>query len=80
MDGYDTPPMIMMGHSRPYYAARLTAEGYQGVKDLLAYRLSAHFTSPEFMEYTCLIARVPSPGGWHSLKLRVAVTQRDTGS
>jgi hypothetical protein len=50
VDGYDTPPMIMMGHSRPYYAARLTAEGYQGVKDLLAYRLSTHFTPPEFMK------------------------------
>lgn len=50
VDGYDTPPMIMMGHSRPYYAARLTAEGYQGVKDLLAYRLSAHFSPPEFMK------------------------------
>jgi len=50
VDGYDTPPMIMMGHSRRYYAARLAAEGYQGVKDLLAYRLSTHFTPPEFMK------------------------------
>ena len=50
VDGYDTPPMIMMGHSRPYYAPRLTAEGYQGVKDLLAYRLSTHFTPPAFMK------------------------------
>ena len=24
--------------------------------------------------------RAPSPGGWHSLKLRVAITRRDTGS
>jgi GNAT superfamily N-acetyltransferase len=50
VDGYDTPPMVMMGHSRPYYAARVTAEGYQGVKDLLAYRLSTHFSPPEFMK------------------------------
>ena len=50
VDGYDTPPMIMMGHSRPYYAARLTGEGYQGVKDLFAYRLSTHFSPPEFMK------------------------------
>ena len=49
VDGYDTPPMIMMGHSRPYYAARLTDEGYQGVKDLLAYRLRTDFTRPELM-------------------------------
>jgi GNAT superfamily N-acetyltransferase len=50
VDGYDTPPMIMMGHSRPYYAARLAAEGYNGVKDLLAYRLPTDFTPPEFMK------------------------------
>ena len=50
VEGYDTPPMIMMGHSRPYYAAQLEAEGYQGVKDLLAYRLAMHFTSPEIMK------------------------------
>jgi hypothetical protein len=31
-------------------------------------------------QYTCLSPRAPSPGGWHSLKLRVAITQRDTGS
>jgi hypothetical protein len=49
VDGYDTPPMIMMGHSRPYYAARLTDEGYHGVKDLLAYRLPTDFTRPELM-------------------------------
>jgi hypothetical protein len=52
VDGYDTPPMIMMGHSRPYYADRLTAEGYQGVKDLLAYRLPTRFTPPELMKAT----------------------------
>lgn len=49
VEGYDTPPMIMMGHARPYYAGRLMAEGYQGVKDLLAYRIATHFTPPELM-------------------------------
>ena len=49
MEGYDTPPMIMMGHARPYYADRILAEGYKGVKDLLAYRLATDFTPPEFM-------------------------------
>ena len=50
VDGYDTPPMIMMGHARPYYADRILAEGYKGVKDLLAYRLATDFTPPKFME------------------------------
>lgn len=50
VEGYDTPPMMMMGHARPYYAGRLAAEGYQGVKDLLAYRIATHFTPPELMQ------------------------------
>lgn len=49
VEGYDTPPMIMMGHARPYYAGRLAAEGYQGVKDLLAYHVVTHFTPPDLM-------------------------------
>ena len=49
VEGYDTPPMIMMGHARPYYADRILTEGYKGVKDLLAYRLAIDFTTPKFM-------------------------------
>ncbi len=49
VEGYDTPPMIMMGHARPYYADRILAEGYHGSKDLLAYRLATDFTPPALM-------------------------------
>ncbi|MDE2058357.1 MAG: N-acetyltransferase [candidate division NC10 bacterium] len=48
--GYDTPPMIMMGHARPYYADRIRAEGYEGSKDLLAYRVATDFTPPALMQ------------------------------
>jgi hypothetical protein len=37
VDGYDTPPAIMMGHARPYYAHRIEENGYRKEKDLLAY-------------------------------------------
>jgi len=37
VDGFDTPPSMMMGHSRPYYADRMQDNGYQKEKDLLAY-------------------------------------------
>ena len=45
-DDYDGPL------SATYYAARLTAEGYQGVKDLLAYTVTADpiLLPPEFDE------------------------------
>ncbi|SFW11164.1 N-acetyltransferase [Nitrosovibrio sp. Nv17] len=37
VDGYETPPMVMMPHSRPWYGRLLEAQGYRGQKDLLAY-------------------------------------------
>ena len=40
IDGFGTPPMIMMRHGRPYYAARLEECRYRPAKDLLAYRLT----------------------------------------
>ena len=32
---------MMMGHARPYYAARLEALGYRKAKDLIAYDVDA---------------------------------------
>lgn len=40
VDGFDTPPSLMMGHSRPYYADRMQESGYEKEKDLLAYIVS----------------------------------------
>lgn len=39
--GFDTPPLVMMGHARPYYAKRLAAAGYVKAKDLFAYAYDA---------------------------------------
>jgi hypothetical protein len=38
VEGFDTPPSVMMNHHRPYYANRITAQGYQKAEDLIAYR------------------------------------------
>lgn len=35
--GFDTPPMLLMGHDPPYVGARLEEQGYAPEKDLLAY-------------------------------------------
>jgi hypothetical protein len=40
VDGFDTPPYMMMGHARPYYADRITDNAYLKEKDLLAYIIS----------------------------------------
>ncbi len=41
IDGFDTPPSMMMGHARPYYGERVEQCGYDKVKDLLAYMINA---------------------------------------
>jgi hypothetical protein len=43
VEGFDTPPMVMMGHARPYYSARVEENGYRKEKDLLAYRIDTDF-------------------------------------
>lgn len=46
VEGFDTPPMVMMGHARPYYGPNVEACGYTKVMDLLAYRLHAEAEPP----------------------------------
>ena len=49
MDGFDTPPCLMMGHARPYYARQVEAAGYRKAKDLLAYLIASDFDAPRIM-------------------------------
>jgi len=37
IDGFDTPPMIMMNHSRPYYGRLIEGAGFVKAMDLYAY-------------------------------------------
>ncbi|MBL8893766.1 MAG: dATP pyrophosphohydrolase [Rhizobiales bacterium] len=37
ISGFDRPPVIMMGHARPYYQARIEALAYRKAKDVIAY-------------------------------------------
>ena len=50
VDGFDTPPSIMMGHARPYYADRIEENGYQKEKDLLAYIIDGDFKHSRAMK------------------------------
>ncbi len=49
VEGFQTAPMVMMPHHRPYYARLLRSAGYARAKDLLAYLidLRADATIPE---------------------------------
>ena len=37
VNGFNTPPRIMMGHNPPYYGAHIEANGFKPARDLLAY-------------------------------------------
>jgi hypothetical protein len=37
VQGFESPPMLLMGHDRPYVGERLEEQGYSREKDLLAY-------------------------------------------
>ena len=43
IEGFDTPPVFMMGHARPYYAAHIEAQGYRKAVDTFAYRINSDF-------------------------------------
>ncbi len=50
VDGFDTPPMILMPHSRPYYAGHLARLGYKKEMDLLAYKIDVKTPLPVRIE------------------------------
>lgn len=50
VEGFDTPPVIMMGHALPYYSTRMEELGFTGAQDLLAYRIRSDFATPPHLE------------------------------
>jgi hypothetical protein len=50
VDGFEHPPAIMMNHARPYYGARVVAEGYVKAKDLIAYHYSSNTPVPRAIQ------------------------------
>jgi len=49
VEGFATPPYVLMGHARPWYGAAVEACGYRGAKDLLAYHVRPDFDTPRVM-------------------------------
>ena len=59
IDGFDTPPMLMMGHDQPFTAGRIEALGYVKAKDVYAY-ISETFVFSDRVEARL---RRPLPAG-----------------
>ena len=55
VEGFETPPMVMMGHSPPRYAAHLANNGLSRAMAMYAYQLAPDFPAPPAM--TRLLAR-----------------------
>jgi hypothetical protein len=43
VEGFETPPAVMMGHAPPYYGDRIEGLDYTKAKDTLAYKLQSDF-------------------------------------
>lgn len=56
VDGFETPPFVLMGHARRWYGSRIEEQGYGKATDLLAYHVRPDFEAPRVM--TRLAARV----------------------
>jgi hypothetical protein len=46
VEGFDTPPCIMMGHNPPYYGAHIEGNGFKPAQDLLAYHQPPTYEFP----------------------------------
>lgn len=47
VDGFSSPPMVMMPFNPEYYEKLLTGQGLNRVRDLFAFYMSAETTAPE---------------------------------
>jgi hypothetical protein len=51
VEGFDTPPFVMMGHSRPYYGQQIEQQGYGKAEDVFSYGLDVDaFVLPKTMQ------------------------------
>jgi hypothetical protein len=50
VDGFDTPPVILMPHSKPWYGTLLEQQGYSPAMDLLAYWIETDFVPSRVMK------------------------------
>jgi RimJ/RimL family protein N-acetyltransferase len=51
VDGFDSPPFVMMGHAKPYYDSSIKGQGFEQAQDTLAYEMEAgKFAMPEIVQ------------------------------
>ena len=78
VEGFDSPPMILMGHARPYYAEKVARLGYGKAKDLIAYRFRIG-TDPLPRSARALVERLADEPGIVLRPLNKSRFRRDLG-
>lgn len=67
VEGFDSPPSVMMGHALPYFATRIEAAGYRREQDLLTYEFDVRAPWPPLASR--LIERIRN---WSGIVIRNA--------
>lgn len=67
VDGFDTPPALMMGHGFPYADRRIVARKYSKAKDLIAYSYALNHPLPK--PAVAIVDKVKREGGLELRKL-----------
>ncbi len=76
VEGFDTAPMLLMGHDLPYLAARIEALGYTGAKDIYAYLVDITKPFPRAIE---TLVRRELPKGYALRRLNFKQYRKDIG-
>lgn len=51
VEGFDSPPYVMMGHARPYYGQQIEKQGYSKAQDMFSYEMNRDsFALPEIVQ------------------------------
>lgn len=59
VEGFDTPPYVMMGHHLPYYQKHIAQLGYRKAEDLIAYRYGPDADTGKFEKLRARALRNP---------------------
>ncbi len=76
VDGFDTPPMLMMGHDRPYLGPLLERAGYTKAKDVQAYLSQG----PELPAGVKAMNARPLPPNVRIRRMRMADYRQEVGA
>lgn len=74
VDGFDRPPMLLMGHDMPYVARHIEALGYGKAKDVYAYIVDITRPFPRAIE---TLLRRELPGGYRLRRLNFKQYRKD---